>query len=86
MRLMHSVVQLSPLTDFANLIAQYFAEIWGFLIFLGNISAFMVVLVGAILWLTDVNAKRGKGLVFGGVLLAVVVQYFVFYPPIFMFS
>lgn len=83
---MHSVVLLSPLTDFANLIALYFAEIWGFLIFLGNISAFVVVLVGAILWLTDVNAKRGRGLVFSGVLLAVVVQYFVFYPPNFLLS
>lgn len=77
---------LSPLTDFANLIAQYFAEIWGFLIFIGNISAFVVVLVGAILWLTDVNAKRGKGLVLSGILLAVIVQYFVFYPPLFVMT
>ena len=72
---------LSPLTDFANLIAGYFAEIWDFLIFIGNISAFVVVLVGAILWFTDVNAKRGKGLVFSGILLAIIIQYFVFYPP-----
>lgn len=77
---------LSPLTDFANLIAQYFSEIWGFLIFIGNISAFVVVLVGAILWFTDVNAKRGKGLVLSGILLAVIVQYFVFYPPLFVMT
>ena len=75
---------LSPLTDFANLIAGYFAEIWDFLIFIGNISAFVVVLVGAILWFTDVNAKRGKGLVFSGILLAIIIQYFVFYPPSFV--
>lgn len=75
---------LSPLTDFANLIAGYFAEIWDFLIFLGNISAFVVVLVGAILWFTEVNAKRGKGLVFSGILLAIIIQYFVFYPPSFV--
>jgi hypothetical protein len=75
---------LSPLTDFANLIAGYFAEIWDFLIFIGNISAFVVVLVGAILWFTEVNSKRGKGLVFGGILLAVIIQYFVFYPPNFV--
>ncbi|MGQ4910607.1 MAG: hypothetical protein ACTSV3_01290 [Candidatus Thorarchaeota archaeon] len=77
-------VLLSPLTDFANLIAEYFAEIWGFLIFIGNISAFVVVLVGAILWFTEVNIKRGRGLVFSGILLAVIVQYFVFYPPSFV--
>ena len=54
---------LSPLTDFANLIAGYFIEIWDFLIFIGNISAFVVVLVGAILWFTGINEKRDKGLI-----------------------
>ena len=77
---------LSPLSDFAAMIAAYFAEIWEFLIFIGNISAVIVVLVGAILWFTDVNAGRGKGLVLSGILLAVVVQYFVIYPPAFVMS
>ncbi|MHA1935290.1 MAG: hypothetical protein ACW97A_08405 [Candidatus Thorarchaeota archaeon] len=75
---------LSPLSDFANLIAMYFSEIWEFLIFIGQISAFVVVLVGAILWLTEVNTKRGKGLVFSGILLAIIVQYFVTFPPLMM--
>ncbi|MFX1438927.1 MAG: hypothetical protein ACFFFD_01675 [Promethearchaeota archaeon] len=74
---------LSPLADFANLVAGYFAEIWDFLIFIGGISAAIVVLAGAILWFTEVNSKRGKGLVMSGVLLAVIVQYFIMYPPIF---
>lgn len=74
---------LSPLSDFANLIAVYFMEIWDFLIFIGNISAFVVVLAGAILWFTGVNATKGKGLVLSGILLAIIVQYFVFYPPVF---
>ncbi len=73
----------SPLTDFANIIAGYFAEIWEFLIFIGRISAVIVVMVGAILWFTEVNMKRGKGLVFSGIVLAVVIQYFVMYPPLF---
>ena len=75
---------LSPLSDFAAMITAYFAEIWEFLIFIGNISAIIVVLVGAILWFTDVIAGRGKGLVLCGILLAVVVQYFVIYPPAFL--
>ncbi|MFW9910907.1 MAG: hypothetical protein ACFFEU_00420 [Candidatus Thorarchaeota archaeon] len=74
---------LSPLADFANLIAGYFAEIWDFLIFIGGVSAAIVVLAGAILWFTEVNSKRGKGLVMSGVLLAIIVQYFVMYPPVF---
>lgn len=77
---------LSPLSDFVAMIATYFAEIWEFLIYIGNISAVIVVLVGAILWFTDVNAGRGKGLVLSGLLLAVVVQYFVIYPPAFVMS
>ena len=74
---------LSPLVDFANLIAAYFAEIWEFLIFIGRISAVIVVLVGAILWFTEVNSSRGKSLVMSGILLAIIVQYFVVYPPAF---
>jgi hypothetical protein len=81
---MPSPVLLSPLTDFANVIAVYFAEIWEFLIFIGRISAVIVVLIGAILWFTEVNSSRGKGLVFSGVMLAIVVQYFVMYPPTFV--
>ncbi|MHA1903029.1 MAG: hypothetical protein ACXADL_07605 [Candidatus Thorarchaeota archaeon] len=79
---MSIVYILSPLSDFASLIAMYFSEIWEFLIFIGQISAFAVVLVGAILWLTDVNTKRGKGLVFSGILLAIIIQYFVSFPPL----
>ncbi len=72
---------LSPLTDFATLVAVHFAEIWEFLIFVGRVSAVVVVLVGAILWFTEVNPSKGKGLVLSGILLAIVVQYFVMYPP-----
>ena len=81
---MPNVYILSPLSDFANLIAMYFSEIWEFLIFIGRISAFVVVLVGAILWLTEVNTKRGRGLVFSGILLAIIIQYFVSFPPVMM--
>ncbi|UCE10814.1 MAG: hypothetical protein JSW61_02475 [Candidatus Thorarchaeota archaeon] len=75
---------LSPLSDFAAMIASYFAEIWEFLIFIGRVSAVIVILAGAILWFTEANTKRGKGLVFSGILLAIVVQYFVMYPPSFV--
>ncbi len=74
---------LSPLVDFANIIAEHLGEIWAFLLFVGRISSVIVVLVGAILWLTEVNASRGKQLVLSGILLTVVVQYFVMYPPVF---
>jgi hypothetical protein len=74
---------LSPLTDFVELISIYFMEIWDFLIFIGRVSGVIVVLVGAILWFTETNAKRGKGLVASGILLSIVVQYFVMFPPAF---
>ena len=74
---------LSPLSDFVSLIALYFMEIWEFLIFVGRVSGVTIVLVGAILWFTDANTGRGKGLVASGILLSIVVQYFVMYPPSF---
>lgn len=74
----------SPLTNFMELVLIYFAEIWDFLIFIGQVAGVIVVLAGAILWFTDTNPGRGKGLVFGGILLSVVVQYFVMFPPAFV--
>lgn len=84
MRRVQHVQLLSPLTDFVNMITTYLAEIWDFLIFIGRLSGVIVVLVGAILWFTEVNMKRGRSLVFSGILLSIVVQYFVMYPPSFV--
>ena len=50
----------SPLQNFAQMIAIYFAEIWDFLIFIGRVSGIIIVLVGAILWFTDTNQGREK--------------------------
>ena len=80
---MQSYQLLSPLSDFASMIALYFAEIWEFLIFIARVSGVIIVLIGAILWFTEANAKKGKGLVASGILLSIVVQYFVMFPPIF---
>ena len=82
---MTSVLQ-SPLQNFANLIGTYFAEIWDFLIFIGRVCGVIVVLVGAILWFTDTNTGKGKTLVMSGILLSIVVQYFVMFPPSFVLS
>jgi hypothetical protein len=74
----------SPLVNFAQMIATYFAEIWDFLIFIGQVSGVIIVLVGAILWFTEANQKKGKGLVLSGILLSIVVEYFVLFPPNFV--
>jgi len=42
------------------------------------------VLIGAILWFTEANQKKGKGLVLSGVILSIVIEYFVFFPPSFV--
>lgn len=81
---MRFLTLLSPLSNFAQMISVYFAEIWEFLIFIGRVSGVIIVLAGAIIWFTDTNPKRGKGLVFGGIVLSIVVQYFVMYPPAFV--
>ena len=81
---MNPILLQSPLANFAQLITSYFIEIWGFLIFIGQISGVVIVLAGAILWFTEVNQSRGKSLVFGGVLLSIVIEYFVLFPPSFV--
>ncbi len=82
--LMNPVILQSPLQNFAQLIGGYFVEIWGFLIFLGQVSGVIIVLIGAILWFTEANIKRGRGLVFGGILLSIIIEYFVLFPPDFV--
>jgi hypothetical protein len=74
----------SPISNFMNLILMYFAEIWDFLIFIGQVSGVIIVLAGAILWFTDINPGRGKGLILGGIILSIVVQYFLIFPPAFV--
>jgi hypothetical protein len=81
---MSPVLLQSPLANFAQMIGAYFIEIWDFLIFIGQISGIVIVLVGAILWFTEVNQSKGKGLVFSGVLLSIVIEYFVLFPPNFV--
>ena len=83
---MNPILLQSPLQNFAQMIGAYFIEIWDFLIFVGQISGIIVVLMGAIIWFTEANIKRGRGLVFGGILLSVVIEYFVLFPPSFVLS
>ncbi len=81
---MSPILLQSPLANFAQLIGGYFIEIWDFLIFIGQMSGVVIVLIGAILWFTEANQKKGKGLVLSGVILSIVIEYFVFFPPSFV--
>ncbi len=83
---MNPILLQSPLQNFVQMIGAYFAEIWDFLIFIGQISGVIIVLIGAILWFTDVNPKRGKGLILGGIVLSVVIEYFILFPPEFLLA
>ncbi|MGY5864987.1 MAG: hypothetical protein RTV41_10305 [Candidatus Thorarchaeota archaeon] len=77
---------LSPLEEFARLIGGYFEEIWGFLMFIGGASSFIVILIGAILLFVGVKVGKttGRGLILGGVILAIIIVYFTMYPPDFV--
>ena len=74
---------LSPLEEFARLIGGYFEEIWGFLMFIGGASSFLVILIGAIMLFVGVRVGKttGRGLILGGVILAIIIAYFTVYPP-----
>ena len=79
---MNIEILLSPLTDFARLIAGYFQEIWGFLIFIGTASSFLVIFIGAIMLFVGVKIGKtaGRGLILGGIILAIIIAYFTMYP------
>ncbi len=74
---------LSPLSDFANLIAMYFREIWDFLLFLSGASAVICILAGAIMIGVSVKVSKvsGKQLILGGIILAIIVEYCIIFPP-----
>ena len=74
---------LSPLEEFVRLIGGYFEEIWGFLMFIGGASSFLVILIGAIMLFVGVRVGKttGRGLILGGVILAIIIAYFTVYPP-----
>ncbi|TET09028.1 MAG: hypothetical protein E3J86_09210 [Candidatus Thorarchaeota archaeon] len=76
---------MSPLTEFARLIGGYFEEIWGFLLFIGRASSFLVILIGAIMLFVGVRVGKttGRDLILGGVILAIIIAYFTLYPPAF---
>lgn len=61
-------VLLTPLDDFAQLIAGYFQEIWGFLMFIGTAASFVVILVGALMFLVRIKVGKttGRTLILGG--------------------
>ncbi|MHA2020286.1 MAG: hypothetical protein ACW96N_01085 [Candidatus Thorarchaeota archaeon] len=79
---------LSPLSDFANLIAMYFREIWDFLLFVGEASAVICILTGAIMIGVGVKVNRvtGKQLILGGIILAIIIEYNIIFPPNFIIS
>ena len=80
---MNHEILLTPLEDFARLIAGYFQEIWGFLMFIGTASSFIVILIGAIMLFVGVKVGKttGRNLILGGIILAIVIAYFTMYPP-----
>lgn len=76
-------ILLTTLEDFARLIAEYFQDIWGFLIFIGTASSFLVVLIGAIMLFVGVKVEKttGRELILGGIILSIIIAYFTLYPP-----
>ncbi|MDF1538041.1 MAG: hypothetical protein P1Q69_03970 [Candidatus Thorarchaeota archaeon] len=77
---------LSPLSEFTQMILQYFKDIWGFLLFIGASASRIVVLVGAILMFVGVKVGKitGPKLILGGIILSIVVVFFALSPPDFI--
>ncbi|MFW9918403.1 MAG: hypothetical protein ACFFED_02300 [Candidatus Thorarchaeota archaeon] len=83
---MNPQLMQSPLTDFTDLILQYLREIWDSLLFIAASSGILVILIGAILMFVGVKVGKltGQKLILGGIILSVIVVYFVMHPPDFV--
>ncbi len=79
---MPQLTTLSPLSEFTEIILQYFRDIWGFLLFIGASTSMIVVLVGAILMFVGVRVGKitGPKLILGGIILSIIVVFFTLSP------
>jgi hypothetical protein len=50
-------------------------------ILVGTFASALLIAVGFIYWLTGVNPKKGRNMIFGGILLFIVMQVLAFSPP-----
>ncbi|MHA1906093.1 MAG: hypothetical protein ACW98Y_02275 [Candidatus Thorarchaeota archaeon] len=78
----------SALTNFANMILQYFIDIWDFLLFISGSASVIIVLIGAILMGVQVKVGKltGSRLIMSGIILAIITVFFVLFPPDFILS
>jgi hypothetical protein len=75
-----------PLDSFTDFVTSHLRELWHALIFVGASSAVIVVLIGVIMVGIGVkyNKVSGRHLILSGIILAIVVEYFVLFPPDFV--
>jgi hypothetical protein len=62
-------------------IVYYIFTGWNLLLLIGIFNAALLIALGLINWFTGANPKRGKKMILGGIILFVVIQWFVFNPP-----
>ncbi len=75
--------------DLSNLLEflyGYFSDIWNFILAIGQFSAYVSIVVGFIMWLTEYDSRKSKSMIIGGIILLIVLHYFSMYPPSFITS
>ncbi|MFX1577065.1 MAG: hypothetical protein ACFFCF_07805 [Promethearchaeota archaeon] len=76
------ILQVSSLLQ--NLLEQlthYLITGWGFVILIGTFASALLIAIGFIYWCSGVDSKKGRNMVFGGIILFVVMQWLAFNPP-----
>jgi len=76
----------SPIDTFREFIAIQFHDLWHALIFVGRSSAIIVVLVGVIMEGIGVKVNKisGRHLILGGIILAIIIEFGIRFPPDFV--
>ncbi|MFX1318330.1 MAG: hypothetical protein ACFE9D_11985 [Promethearchaeota archaeon] len=62
-------------------LSLYLITGWDFVLLIGTFSSALLIAIGFIYWFTGANPKKGKNMVFGGIILFVIMQWLAFNPP-----
>jgi hypothetical protein len=62
-------------------LTYYLITGWGIVILVGTFASALLIALGFIYWCTDVDPKKGRKMVIGGIILFIAMQWLAFNPP-----
>ncbi|MEM2637659.1 MAG: hypothetical protein QXL15_04870 [Candidatus Korarchaeota archaeon] len=54
-------------------IQELLGEVWSFVVWVIYILAIIILLIGAVLWFSDFDSRKGKRLFVGGIVILIII-------------